>query len=184
MREKCKATSKRTGKRCGAWPVEGRTVCKWHGGRARVGAASPSWRHGRYSRYFGQTSLRRQFEAAFDDPNYLELQSEIALTRTAVANVLERIQDRDDIDWTPAVRLLDSLRALSETEQRRIERAGRMVRLEDALAILDAIAASVTANVRDAEALASISTCIAGFTGRQFNRPADALPAGSGDLVD
>lgn len=32
--EKCTATSKQTGKRCGAWPVPGSTVCGWHGGRA------------------------------------------------------------------------------------------------------------------------------------------------------
>ena len=30
--QKCSATSKRTGKRCGAWAVPGLNVCKWHGG--------------------------------------------------------------------------------------------------------------------------------------------------------
>lgn len=33
-REKCTATSKQTGKRCGAWPVPGATVCRTHGGAA------------------------------------------------------------------------------------------------------------------------------------------------------
>ena len=32
--EKCTATSKRTGKRCGLHPVRGASVCKWHGGGA------------------------------------------------------------------------------------------------------------------------------------------------------
>lgn len=32
--EKCTATSKRTGKRCGLYPVRGASVCKWHGGGA------------------------------------------------------------------------------------------------------------------------------------------------------
>lgn len=29
---RCTATSKQTGKRCGAWAIPGGTVCKWHGG--------------------------------------------------------------------------------------------------------------------------------------------------------
>ena len=31
---RCTATSKQTGKRCGAWAIPGGTVCKWHGGNA------------------------------------------------------------------------------------------------------------------------------------------------------
>ncbi len=33
-RPKCTATSRQTGARCGAWPIPGGTVCKWHGGAA------------------------------------------------------------------------------------------------------------------------------------------------------
>lgn len=33
-KEKCRAKSKQTGRRCGLYPVAGGTVCKWHGGGA------------------------------------------------------------------------------------------------------------------------------------------------------
>lgn len=33
-KEKCVATSKTTGNRCGRWPMKGATVCKHHGGKA------------------------------------------------------------------------------------------------------------------------------------------------------
>lgn len=33
-KQKCTATSKQTGKRCGQWPVPGAKVCRFHGGKA------------------------------------------------------------------------------------------------------------------------------------------------------
>jgi len=42
--EKCTATSKQTGKRCGAWPIPGLTVCGHHGGRAPQAKAAATRR--------------------------------------------------------------------------------------------------------------------------------------------
>lgn len=64
-RERCTATSRRTGKRCGQWPVQGRTVCKWHGG---LGGRTPDpSRPGSRYRGFLPDRLRRGFDAALGD---------------------------------------------------------------------------------------------------------------------
>jgi hypothetical protein len=48
---RCKARSKQTGERCKAWAAPGREVCRHHGGKTPRGLASPSFKHGLYSKW-------------------------------------------------------------------------------------------------------------------------------------
>lgn len=86
----CTATSKRTGLRCGANAVDGKNVCYHHGGRSLSGVASPSYKHGRYSRVLPARLLDRYQEAA-QDPELLALREDVALLDTRLADLLKRV---------------------------------------------------------------------------------------------
>lgn len=82
----CTATSKRTGVRCEAWRMKGKDVCRSHGGKSLGGPGSPRWKDGGRSKYraiFEGTALEH-YEAARDDPRYVELREEIALLDTLI----------------------------------------------------------------------------------------------------
>jgi len=85
----CKAHSKRTGQRCKAQAVTGRTLCYHHGGRSLVGLANPNFRDGRHSRYLPKR-LNELYAAALADPELLALRDDIALVDARIADVLTR----------------------------------------------------------------------------------------------
>lgn len=86
----CTATSKRTGERCGAQAITGRTVCRHHGGKSLVGPASPQWKDGRRSKYLPKRLLD-DYLASLNNPDKLALDEEIALLDTRLVDLLRRI---------------------------------------------------------------------------------------------
>jgi hypothetical protein len=84
---RCNATSKRTGKPCGAPAVTGRNVCRTHGGRTPAGTASGRFTSGKYSRYMPSQLLDR-YEEAIHDSALLELRDDIALVDVRIADLL------------------------------------------------------------------------------------------------
>lgn len=81
----------RQGYPCGNAPLaNGR--CRFHGGLSLKGVASPTFKHGRYSKYMPERLMSR-FSDAMNDPRLLEQRAEIALLDTRLGTLLENIDD-------------------------------------------------------------------------------------------
>lgn len=65
--------------------------CYQHGGKSLAGPASPSFKHGRYSKYLPR-DLQGRYEAALADPDLLALNDEIAVVSTRGMQLLERLK--------------------------------------------------------------------------------------------
>jgi hypothetical protein len=87
--KKCGA-KKRNGQPCQKWPIKGRTRCRLHGGKSRLGAAAGRFLHGRYSSCL-PTRLAAAYEDATHDPQLLELRHDIALTDARIVDLLHRV---------------------------------------------------------------------------------------------
>src|SRR5690606_41191566 len=73
------AKSKRSGQRCKRHARPGRSVCVMHGGKApAAGPTHPTFKHGRYSKALGGTTIQEQYEKARTDPHLLPRTEDIA----------------------------------------------------------------------------------------------------------
>jgi hypothetical protein len=86
----CAATSKRSGQRCKNHASVGYAVCHIHGGKTPRGAASPHYKTGRYSRDL-PTRLAARYQEAQEDPELLNLRSEIALTDALLTELITKL---------------------------------------------------------------------------------------------
>lgn len=86
----CKAKSKRTGQRCKRGATPGMEVCYIHGGKSLRGIASPSFKHGRYSKAM-PSRLLEKFNESQSDPRLLELAEDISLIDARLSDVLVRV---------------------------------------------------------------------------------------------
>lgn len=91
----------RAGHPCKAQPMaNGR--CKNHGGKSLAGIASPTFKHGRYSKHLPSRLAERYHEAA-TDPALLELSHEIALLDARLGDLLGRVDTGEaGRHWTEA----------------------------------------------------------------------------------
>ena len=90
--ERCTAMSKSTRERCTKPVVQGRSVCRYHGG---LGGRPII--HGRYSKSLGR--LREAYEDSRSDPGLLELRDTIALLDVVVRKAAERAAALDTPDF-------------------------------------------------------------------------------------
>ncbi len=90
IKRQCTAQSKRTGERCQRPAMTGNTVCYHHGGKSLKGVASPTYRHGRYSKHMPERLVDR-LNQALEDPDYLNLHEEIALLEVQIGEALDTI---------------------------------------------------------------------------------------------
>jgi hypothetical protein len=81
---------KRNGQPCQQWPIKGRTRCRLHGGKSRMGPGAGRFIHGRYSTFL-PSRLAAHYEAAAHDPELLELRCDIALTDARIIDLLQRV---------------------------------------------------------------------------------------------
>ncbi len=86
----CTAKSKRSHRRCRRSAAPGRSVCDKHGGKSLSGIAHPNWKHGRYSQALPR-GLMAKYVQAQEDPRWLSLRDELALTDARILDVLERL---------------------------------------------------------------------------------------------
>lgn len=86
----CTAKSKRSGERCRAPAMRGRTVCQTHGGKTPVGLASPHTKHGALSKYL-KGPLATIIEDVRTDPELLNLAESIVLYHGRVRQLLTRL---------------------------------------------------------------------------------------------
>lgn len=87
----CTATSKRSGKRCRNPPMDGRAVCRMHGGKSPRGLAHPSTTHGGYSKDLVARSMR-DHQTNRLHPELLELSEDAALSQTLIQEALRSSQ--------------------------------------------------------------------------------------------
>ncbi len=90
----CTAKSKRSQQQCRKDAILGSTKCYMHGGKSQVGAASSGFKHGRYSKHL-PTRLAERYHQARTDAKLLELNEEIALLDSRLAEVLTRVDAGD-----------------------------------------------------------------------------------------
>lgn len=117
----CTATSKRTGERCGAKAVTGRTVCYHHGGRSLAGPASKTWQNGNRSKYLPKRLLD-DYQVSLDNPDKLLLDEDIALIESRLSDVLRRVDSGESGRiWTElrdARRELEAARRIPDKDLR------------------------------------------------------------------
>ena len=101
--------------------------CRLHGGASLSGAASPSFRHGRYSRFLPARLLDR-YVAAQTDPERLSLLAQLALLDARLSNVLSRVDSGETGGTWRALRQTYS--ALEAARRPRVEIELRIARLE------------------------------------------------------
>ena len=89
-KRRCQAWNSNQGRQCLSLAMKEKRVCYKHGGATPGGMGSPNWKHGRYSRYI-PTGLRERYESEASDPELLALNDEIALTRSRLSSLLEKI---------------------------------------------------------------------------------------------
>ncbi len=134
MSEKCKAKSKQSGERCKRRPSIGREVCVMHGGGSPRGAASPNFKHGRYSKELPK-DLLVTFQNSLGDPGLLELQREVSLVDARVSQLLKQVDtEASAADWQKATY---ALRALKRATLKRDKPAANdaMSKLEEILEV-------------------------------------------------
>ena len=106
-KKRCGAKTRNGGAPCKSWGMSnGR--CRLHGGKTPKGIASANWKHGRYSKYM-PTGLLDRYEEGIADPELLALDDEIALVRSRLSTLLEKIDLAPDSGstWTILRRELD-----------------------------------------------------------------------------
>lgn len=106
--ERCGAKTK-NGKPCQAYAMtNGR--CRMHGGNALAGAASPTFKTGRYSKHL-PARLMARYQEAQSDPALLALRDEVALIDTRLAELLGRVDTGESARrWQEAQEAFEELR--------------------------------------------------------------------------
>ena len=92
---RCQAWNRNQGRQCLGIAKTGKKVCHKHGGATPGGIGSVHWKTGRYSKYV-PTGLRDRYEAEASDPELLALNDEIALARSRLSSLLEKIDTMPD----------------------------------------------------------------------------------------
>lgn len=64
--------------------------CRIHGGKSLAAVASPTLKHGRYSKYL-PTRMTERYQQALSDPELLELREEVSLLDARLSDVLSRV---------------------------------------------------------------------------------------------
>ena len=157
----CTATSKRTGERCKARAVTGRSVCYHHGGKTPRGTALPQTTHGRYSQDL-PTQLADRYQAAQADPDLLSLRDEIALMSTRIGELLSTITagqrtDEAQATWEAISLLIDQRRKLAEAERKRLVDMQQMITAEQAAVLVATLTDAVRRHVDDPAVLSAIA---------------------------
>ena len=84
--------------------------CNLHGGKSLSGLASPTFKHGRYSKHL-PSRLSQRYEEAYSNDDFLNLRSEIALTDTRISDLIDKLEVGDIGDlWLKAQKAYDEMR--------------------------------------------------------------------------
>lgn len=93
--QRCTAWSPRQGRQCKRLASKGMKVCQKHGGKNMGGALSPTFKHGKRSKYLPAEILQK-YEEVSNDPEYLSLRFEIDMIDVRVLELLESLEEMGD----------------------------------------------------------------------------------------
>lgn len=103
--------------------------CYKHGGVSLKGALSPTFKHGRYSKYL-KLELARRYQETHDDPELLSLREDVALVTDRIGQLLDRVQSGESgAAWKQIARLWK--------EFQRQRSAGNVPKMQEALELLN-----------------------------------------------
>ncbi len=154
------------GQTCRRWPLaNGTGRCALHGGRALSGPDSPTWKHGRFSKWLPK-HLLAEAERAIQDPEFRQIRVELALLDQCMGRVVRRaFYARKEADRSKAQRLFAELvlarsRLLTEESRREMASSNMMSR-----ARVGVIMTAFAMAVRDVVQTSSYITNRNGFLG-------------------
>ncbi len=113
---RCRARSKRSGKRCGKFAMKGKDVCSFHGGKTPI-------RHGLYSKYVG-AGLGQRIRELESDAELLDLRRQVAILQALQTRQLGKVASLETIPEED----LEITRRLTDSVIRAIERYERVHR--------------------------------------------------------
>lgn len=106
--------------------------CKNHGGKSLKGADSPTFKHGRYSKYMPNELLKVYTETS-DDPQLLSLRAEIAMMDALLSTMLPKLGTGESGKaWDTVKKLIKKVRIAYKTEN--------LGTMEDALSEMEDLA--------------------------------------------
>lgn len=91
-------------------------VCRYHGGKVKVGADAPQFKTGRYSKHLPKRLLAK-YEQALKDPERLNLLDEIAVLDARVSDLFERLNAGDNEALVP--QLTNGISVVAKAMRRR-----------------------------------------------------------------
>lgn len=128
-------TCKRPGKGAG-----GR--CRLHGGASLVGRNSPTWKHGRWSKYLPE-ALAAKFQEGLDDPELMKLRQDTALIDAALTDFADRVKKGKGLNYRQRKELIDlteQRRKLIESDARRQRDLNLWVAADRVMQLMGAVA--------------------------------------------
>jgi len=90
-KRRCQAWSNNNGRQCMGLAMQGKDVCRSHGGKARKGIEHPNARTLRYSKDL-PIRLLQDYQRALTDTELLRLDEEIGLVEARISEVLRRLE--------------------------------------------------------------------------------------------
>ena len=107
---RCHALSKQSGGQCRKPAMRGHTVCAMHGGKSRIGMASGTYKHGRYSRCL-PVQLQARYTQARTNKDLLSVRDEIAVCEARLADLFTRVETGESgATWQALRTMLDAFR--------------------------------------------------------------------------
>ena len=149
---------------CMNFPCRGRRTCRMHGGTAKVGADSPSYRGRGHSKYLPKR-LGARLDEALLDADFLSQRRAIAQMSAHIEELWDRLTTADPPkkerrNWNEFLRAVDQSRKLIESERRREIETQEFIAFSQVAVLIDSYTATVRQYVTDPVVLRQIS---AGF---------------------
>jgi hypothetical protein len=88
----CQAKTKSTGAQCKRWAVEGKAVCRSHGGNN----PGPPKQIGRYGKYATQ-SINEKLNELYSDVDYKSIKDELILLRALIGDEFDRAKEAKEL---------------------------------------------------------------------------------------
>lgn len=156
----------RTGPTCGAKTRAGGKCqrrpnstgrCRLHGGASLRGVHSPTFKHGRRSKYImGGKRLQKAYEAALNDPELTSLKHELAALDAILVDLVANMDGSDD--QSAVVDLMEKRSRIAAREHRRMVQLDLMVGFDELLGRIGLMMEAVRKHVPDTVAVGLIAT--------------------------
>jgi hypothetical protein len=95
----------------------GRTTCRLHSGKTKVGVSHHRYKHGRYSKYIPR-NLNESYERAFSDQELLSLKDDVALLESRQVELLGQLSTLTLPPWQTIRELAASVQLATSDEER------------------------------------------------------------------